>query len=105
MLIAASPSHVWDCLTRSKNIHQWWSNRVKLEPHLGGCFEEPWENNQGQTVVTRGKVLVIQSPRKLMLSWADEDWITETQVTFLLDSSENSTLLTLLHEGSEHFPN
>jgi uncharacterized protein YndB with AHSA1/START domain len=49
-------------------------------------------------------VLGIQPSRKLILSWADEDWITETQVTFLLDPGESNTLLTLLHTDWEHFP-
>ncbi len=105
ILIAAPISHVWDCLTQSKNVHHWWSSQVKLEPYLQGGLEELWENEQGQTVVTRGKVLAIQPPQELILSWADEDWSAETQVTFLLVSSDNNTLLTLAHKGWEHFPN
>lgn len=105
ILISASASQVWSCLTDLAKIRQWWSSRVYLEPYSKGKFEEIWANEYGQTVITRGKVLSIQPPQKLILSWADEDWSVETEVTFLVLPVEYKIRLTLLHRGWDKFPN
>jgi uncharacterized protein YndB with AHSA1/START domain len=103
VLISATPSQVWSCLADLAKINQWWSSRVYLEPSLGGKFEEAWENEQGQTVITKGKVLSLIPPQELRLSWSDEDWDNDTEVDFLLTSMKDKTQLSLFHKGWDAF--
>jgi uncharacterized protein YndB with AHSA1/START domain len=103
VLISASPSQVWSCLTDLAKINQWWSSRVYLEPCLGGKFEETWENEQGQIVLTKGNVLSLIPPQELRLSCSDEDWDIDTEVDFLLTSMKDKTQLSLFHKGWDAF--
>ncbi|MBC8158099.1 MAG: SRPBCC domain-containing protein [Alphaproteobacteria bacterium] len=102
--IAAPVERVWACLTETAQLKKWWNQGVRLEPQSGGHFEEPWVDAKGRPVVTRGTVLGIDPPRKLRLSWSDEDWPIETEVSVELAATDTGTHLALSHAGWQAFP-
>ena len=97
--IDASPEAVWKALTDPGKISQWWGEGVKIEPRVGGRFEEPWTDENGRPILTSGEVLSIEPGRELRLSWKDEDWPAFTQVSFRLENEGKQTIFTVIHEG------
>ena len=104
--IAAPIERVWACLTETAQLRNWWNQGVRLDPRHGGSFEEPWTDAEGHQTVTRGTVLGIYPPRKLQLSWTDEDWPIETEVSLELQPTRtgSGTRLALSHAGWQAFP-
>ncbi|MET1411491.1 SRPBCC domain-containing protein [Roseibium sp. HPY-6] len=86
---------VWKTLIRP---NLWWGDGVLLEPHEGGTFYEPWRDNAGQHH-TRGQVLKIEPPHLLRLSWRDDDWRFETEVSIQLVENGEGSLIVLAHRG------
>ncbi|WP_435623175.1 SRPBCC family protein [Flagellimonas sp.] len=95
---------LWVYLTDKSKIGLWWDDRIELQPWVGGDFIEPWENDAGQTIMTQGKVLAIVPPKRLLLSWTDENWDFETIVEFNLVATSNGTTLSVVHSGFENAP-
>ncbi|WP_299473794.1 SRPBCC domain-containing protein [uncultured Roseibium sp.] len=91
----APAARVWDILVRP---NLWWGDDVLLEPHAGGAFHEPWRDKHGQHH-TRGRVQEIEVPRLLRLSWRDDDWPFETEVSLQLVERGEGSLIVLAHRG------
>jgi uncharacterized protein YndB with AHSA1/START domain len=91
-------------LTEKAQLKNWWNQGVHLDPQSGGNFEEPWTDAKGRRTVTRGTVLRIDPPRMLRLSWSDEDWPIETEVSVELATTPSGTRLALSHAGWQAFP-
>lgn len=89
---------VWRCLTDQASIHGWWGPGVTLDARLGGRFVERWHDGLREAV-TAGTVLEFSPPRRIALSWADDDWTVETQVAIGLSAASTVTRLTLRHAG------
>lgn len=92
--ISTSIQKVWETLI-SPSV--WWDD-VILEPKTGGAFEERWGDS-----VTRGVIAAFEPPKKLELTWRDEDWPSDTSVRFLLTAHENTTTVELVHAGWDIF--
>ncbi len=95
---------LWVYLTDKTKRGLWWDDRIELEPWVGGNFTEPWENEAGQKILTKGKVLAIEPPKRLELSWRDEDWNFETTVEFVLEPTSKGAKLLVVHSGFENAP-
>jgi uncharacterized protein YndB with AHSA1/START domain len=102
--IAASSAEVWRCLSEARHIGRWWRKGVVLEPKVGGRFLEPWREPGGADRLTQGRVLAVEPPHRLELSWADDDWPVPTRVAILLETQGPGTRLTLRHGGWSAFP-
>jgi len=85
------------------HMARWWGDHVNLDARSDGAFVERWRD-QGRDVVTRGRVILCEPPRRLFLTWADEDWRHETEVAFLLSASDKGCRLALRHTGWDPFP-
>ncbi|GAB4534098.1 MAG: hypothetical protein Tsb0019_35800 [Roseibium sp.] len=97
---AASAERLWRVLV-SPSL--WWGEGVRLDARAGGDFHEPWRDASGEHH-TRGKVLEIEPPRRLRLSWGDDDWSFVTQVTFTLHPEGDGCRLDLRHAGWQDAP-
>lgn len=97
--IAAPRERVWECLITPELIRAWWGSHVKLHAHPGGRLEERWRNLDGRMVTTRGEITHWQEGESFSMTWADEDWDDNTQLTISLQSRDDGTQLTLRHEG------
>jgi uncharacterized protein YndB with AHSA1/START domain len=103
--IRAPRELVWRSLTEEERIVEWWGGHVSLEARPGGRFAERWTDAGQREVVTSGEVVLMDAPRALELTWADEDWDKPTRVLFRLEeAAEDTTRLTLEHSGWETFP-
>lgn len=98
--IAATVATVWACLVDPEAVRCWFGGHMALDARPGGGFREEWSVG-GRTVVTRGRVLAFDPPRRLVLSWADEDWPAETRVTIALEPEGSGTRLSLAQTGWE----
>lgn len=103
--IDAPRDRVWQALTEEERIAEWWGDYVSLDARPGGRLTERWTDDaDGREVFTSGEVVRLIAPRKLELTWADDDWDEPTRVLFRLDEAANATHLTLEHSGWEAFP-
>ncbi|MBG6203211.1 uncharacterized protein YndB with AHSA1/START domain [Labrenzia sp. EL_13] len=92
---AVPADRVWETLIRPV---LWWGDDVVLEPFEGGRFHEPWRDGVGQHH-TRGRVVKINPPRLLQLSWKDDGWSFETDVAVRLLENGNGCRIVLTHRG------
>ncbi|MEM9553619.1 MAG: SRPBCC domain-containing protein [Acidobacteriota bacterium] len=96
-------SEAWRYLIDPVKIPQWWGDGVRLEPRVGGRFEEPWRDERGELHTTTGQVLALDEPNLLRLSWQEDDWDEPNQVTFRLASDGDRCRLEVRHEGWDQF--
>jgi uncharacterized protein YndB with AHSA1/START domain len=97
---SASPNQVWEALMQPT---LWWNEGVTLQPRVGGQFFEPWSD--GVTLHrTTGIVTKIDPPRLLAMTWRDDDWKFETNLTITVTSQRGGALISLRHIGWEGAP-
>jgi uncharacterized protein YndB with AHSA1/START domain len=92
----------WDYWLQPDLRAQWWSPEVVLEGKLYGRFLEPWHDESGNVVVTRGEVIDIRAPEMLRFTWADPGWNAHTLVTLTIKPFKKGARLELEHSGWEH---
>jgi len=100
MACAAPAEHLWEVLLTPR---LWWGEDVLLEPVRGGRFYEPWRDADGAHH-TRGTVLLIEPPKRLSLSWRDDDWAFSTEVRFAIEPEGPGSRIRLCHTGWETAP-
>ena len=92
----------WDYWIKPELRGKWWSPDVVLEAKLYGRFIEPWRDDAGNIVVTRGEVIEIKAPELLRFTWADPGWSTSTLVSLTIMPFKKGSRLDLHHSGWEH---
>jgi uncharacterized protein YndB with AHSA1/START domain len=92
----------WDYFLNPELRTKWWSPEVMLEGKLYGRFIEPWRDDSGNVVVTRGEVIDIKTPELLRFTWADPGWNTPTLVSLIIQPNKKGSRLELVHSGWEH---
>jgi len=98
VMIDRPADHVWAAVMSPQG---WWPG-FTLDPRTGGSWTEVWSNDQGREVTTSGRVLELQPPSRLRLSWRDEDWPGETEVTITIqpvDDAEVPVIVAVEHAG------
>jgi uncharacterized protein YndB with AHSA1/START domain len=104
MSVPASLKRTWSTITEAGQLGSWWPD-LQLDARPGGGFVESWINDDGQVTYTRGRVLVMQPPRLLRLSWADDGWPVDTTVEFeLRPGADATTTVTVRHVGWQYMP-
>jgi uncharacterized protein YndB with AHSA1/START domain len=99
--IQATPQVFWSLLADDNHRARWWGSHVAVETVQGGLFRETWNNGERE-VVTAGKIIEVEPPRHLSMTWADDDWPSFT--TLQLDISAHppgGSRLELTHRGWE----
>ncbi len=97
-----SQQMVWDYWLNPELRAKWWSPEVVLEEKLYGRFIEPWRDDAGNVVVTRGEVIEIKAWELLRFTWADPGWSASTLVLLTIQPFKKGSRLELLHSGWEH---
>lgn len=92
----------WEYLIDPELRAKWWSPEVVLEAKLYGRFIEPWRDDAGNVVVTRGEVIDIYPPEHICFTWADPGWSVFTLVSLTIYPVKKGSRLDLLHSGWEH---
>jgi|HubBroStandDraft_1064217.scaffolds.fasta_scaffold00229_16 uncharacterized protein YndB with AHSA1/START domain len=96
-ILLAPPARVFAALTDPKVLPKWFVSKATVTPRKGGSFRLSW----GKTYTMRGKVLEIQVPRTLRLSWNDriDGKAFATEARFDLAKHGRGTKLTVTHRG------
>jgi uncharacterized protein YndB with AHSA1/START domain len=102
---------IWEAWIAPRRLASWLCSSARVTPALGGPFELRWSSDRGEEVadrVARGRILTIDPPRLLALSWWLEDatWPAggETEVTARLFPTLDGTRLELTHAGWREGP-
>jgi uncharacterized protein YndB with AHSA1/START domain len=93
IVFPASPDEVWEALTDSEQLEEWFANDVELDPRPGGDGIFRWDDGEER----RAKVLVSEPGERLVL-----DWDEEGEVEFQLEEVEEGTRL-LVRESTQEF--
>jgi uncharacterized protein YndB with AHSA1/START domain len=98
-LIRTSPDKLWDAIINPEFTRQYWGN---MENHSDWRPGSKWEHrNPGDKqdpVWITGRVVESDRPRRLVLTWADPENLTdESRVTFEITQIEDLTQLTVIH--------
>ena len=98
-LIRTTPQKLWDAITTPEFTRQYWGG---LENHSDWKPGSKWEHrnpaDKADPVWITGRVIESDRPKRLVISWADPENITdESQVTFEIEQFEEITQLTVIH--------
>lgn len=109
--IEAAPERVFAALTTPEQLMQWWgdgteyrSTHWEMDLRAGGAWRAEGKSVKRGGYFVTGRVLEVDAPRKLVLSWKP-DWFEgeETRVTYRLEAIEGGTRVTVRHEGFAGF--
>lgn len=96
-----SPDQVWEALTNREYLAEWLMPN-DFQPYIGHRFQFRTAPSMAFDGIVNCEVLVVDKPHKLSYTWQGGPMKQPTVVTWTLASiGENSTKLTLKHEGFE----
>ncbi|KYG69455.1 SRPBCC domain-containing protein [Bdellovibrio bacteriovorus] len=104
--LKAPREDIWRALTKKNELSQWWNEGVILQPDIGGIFQEPWIDSEGQKHLASGRVVYSRENHDIVFTWHEHEWRPEWETECMLkieDKGEERTV-TLQHYGWEHFP-
>lgn len=79
-----SAAEAWDAITSPTGLARWWGDHVTLDTFVGGQLRE--QRTEGKhTVTTVGRVVVCTPPTVIAFTWADDDWMAVTGVSWQLN--------------------
>jgi len=94
---------VWNALTDSKQMQQWYFTIPDFKPVVG--FEFQFEGgSEQQTYLHLCKVTEVIPGRKITYSWKYDGYTGSSSVTWELFDEGKKTRVRLTHEGLETFP-
>jgi len=106
IVIDAPPETVFRALIDEKELVQWMPRQAKFDARIGGEYEFKYQwADRGLDTVLRGKVLELETNKRLSYTWNAESSdhsprITSAVVTWLLDSlPDGKTRVTVIHSG------
>lgn len=100
-----SKKRVWQALVDPAHRNRWWAQGVVLEPSLGGRFEDRWTDDDGQTMLTFGKVVRLREADWLTITWQESHWLPEqvTEVTWALEGEQGHCRIEVTHVPTAGF--
>ena len=96
--IDAPASRVWKALTDPEQIVKWLMPPENFKLEVGNKFKMEG-NNKGRIIPHFCKIIEIVPERKLSYTWAVENMLSETLVTYEIENLGETTKLTLTHSG------
>lgn len=81
----AGVADAWRALTSPAGLARWWGGHVTLDTFAGGHLREQWTEGD-RTVTTVGRIVVCEPPHVIAFTWADDDWMAVTGVSWQLVS-------------------
>lgn len=99
----ASIDSVWQALTDSQKMKQWYFDIEEFEPEVGFEFKF-YGGNEEKKYLHICKVTEVVPYHKLIYSWHYDKQPGMSYVTFELSEEGEKTRLRLTHEGLESFP-
>lgn len=111
IVVDANSEIAFHTISDEKELQKWWVDVPKLEQSVGGAvlFRFLKENSDmlEKDFVIEGKILEIIPNQKLSYTWksVDESDYPDTIVTWIIESINNKTKVTLVHSGLENAKN
>lgn len=99
----AAPEKVWQALTDSAQMKEWYFDIPGFRPELGFEFTFNGEN-EGRVFVHLCKITDVIPFKKLQHTWLYQGLDGSSTVTFEIFPEGDQTKLKLTHEGLESFP-
>jgi uncharacterized protein YndB with AHSA1/START domain len=94
---------IWNALTDSKQMQQWYFPITDFKPQVG--FEFQFEGgSEEKTYLHLCKVTEVIPGKKIAYSWKYDGYTGSSVVTWELFDEGKATRLKLTHEGLETFP-
>jgi len=90
----APAEEVWEALTDSERLEEWFANDVDFDLERGGVFR--WDDGETRHAV----VEQVEPGRRLAIRWWDPEAPEESEVTFTLDETEDGTRLVVTETAS-----
>lgn len=95
--IRTTPEKLWEALTKPEFTRQYWGNKANVSDWKKGSRWEHLEEGDPEAWVA-GKVLEIDPPKRLVLSWFSPDDPNDvSKVTFEIESKEDVVCLKVVH--------
>ena len=95
---------VWEALTDTNEMKQWYFDIASFKPEVGFEFEFT-AGSPEKSYLHKCKVTEVVAGKKLSYSWRYDGYPGNSVVTFELFEEGKKTRLKLTHEGIETFPN
>jgi uncharacterized protein YndB with AHSA1/START domain len=92
IVFPASPAEVWEALTESERLEEWFANEVELDARPGGVGVFRW----GDGAQRRAVVREIEPEERLVLDWEDDG-----QVVLELEEVDGGTRLHVVETSPE----
>jgi uncharacterized protein YndB with AHSA1/START domain len=89
---------VWEAITDPEAISEWLMATNDFVPRVGAAFRLRTERLSADGWV-KGEVLELEPPRRMVWSWAVNDGLGPSTVTFELAAENDGTRLKLTHVG------
>lgn len=100
--IATTPDRVWQALITGDLTRQYWAGNENISDWKEGSSWEHRTADAARTLRVLGKVIEVRPPNRLVLTWVEpafaDDPAQYSQVTFEIESIENTVRLTVTHE-------
>lgn len=104
--VKAQPAYIWQALTDSDDLENWWGEGVKLEPIKNGNFKEFWQDDEGNEHVASGKVRSLVVNKEIVFTWKEKFWPKESITECKISIEDNGKFRTIhiQHKGWETLP-
>jgi uncharacterized protein YndB with AHSA1/START domain len=99
VIINAPLSKVWKAITEPGQIEKWLMPPENFKLEEGNEFTMTGRNKEKTVIPHFCKIIEIIPEKKLSYTWAVEDMLSETLVTYELEEQDGNTKLTLSHSG------
>jgi uncharacterized protein YndB with AHSA1/START domain len=96
--IKSTPEKIWEAITTPEFTRQYWGGLDNVSDWKKGSKWEHIARDEADPVYITGRVLEIDRPKRLVLTWADpDDLADESRVTFEIEQLEDMVRLTVVH--------
>lgn len=103
--IKASPAAIWEALTDSDELENWWGEGVRLQAQKNGVFREPWEDNKRTKQLATGSVSRFKVNEEIQFTWKEQDWPQKTVTVCTIKIIKDGAFcdVKVNHEGWDQF--
>lgn len=100
---SATPNKVWEAITDTKKMKQWYFNIEAFKPEVGFKFQF-LAGSENKKYLHICKITEVEEGKKLTYSWCYDNYPGQSWVKFELFEAGTNTRIKLTHTGLDSFP-